>query len=113
MPCRDGAELVPGCLRPRLFAALFQEREVSEEEKSRPALPAGVCARIKLAASPFPRAGMVESKALEVPQVRDALCFDPAGLLLSFLPGSVAVAARLASYLRWLVPVGCSNQGWA
>ncbi|KAM6234621.1 CMP-N-acetylneuraminate-beta-galactosamide-alpha-2,3-sialyltransferase 4 isoform 1-T1 [Spheniscus humboldti] len=65
----DGVELVPGCLRPRLFAALFQEREVSEEEKSRPASPTGVCARIKLAASPFRWAGMVELKVSEVPQV--------------------------------------------
>ena len=91
MPRRDGAELVPGWLRPRLFAALFQEREVSEEEKSRPALPAGVCARLKLAASPFPRAGMVESKALEVPQVRDALCFESrraAPVLSAWLGGS-------------------------
>lgn len=111
MSQRDGAELVPGWLRPRLFAALFQEREVSEEEKSCPASPAGGCARIKLAGSPFPQAGMVESKALEVPQVRHALCLDSAWLLLSFLPG--AVAARLASHLWWLVPVGCLSGGWA
>lgn len=51
----------------------------------------------------FPQAGMGESKAMEVPQVRDALWFDPARLLLSFLTGFVVA--------RWtldlLVPGGC------
>ncbi|KAM9656251.1 CMP-N-acetylneuraminate-beta-galactosamide-alpha-2,3-sialyltransferase 4 isoform 2-T2 [Morphnus guianensis] len=61
----DPAELLPALLGLRGRT----EREVSEEEKSHPASPAGVCAHIKLAASPFPRARMVESKALEVPQV--------------------------------------------
>ncbi|KAM6043278.1 CMP-N-acetylneuraminate-beta-galactosamide-alpha-2,3-sialyltransferase 4 isoform 2-T2 [Chlamydotis macqueenii] len=45
------------------------EQEVSEEEKSHPASPAGAGACVKLAAPPFPRAGMVEPKAVEVPQV--------------------------------------------
>lgn len=90
----------------RALCSLFQEREVSKEDKSGPASLGSVCVGTELVAS-FPWAGMGESKALEVPQVRGALRFDPARLLLSFLTGFVV--ARWASYL--LVPGGCLS--WA
>ncbi|XP_037265841.1 CMP-N-acetylneuraminate-beta-galactosamide-alpha-2,3-sialyltransferase 4 isoform X2 [Falco rusticolus] len=61
----DPAELLPALPGPRGQT----EQEVLEEEKSRPVFPAGICVSIKLVASPFPGAGMVELKALEVPQV--------------------------------------------
>ncbi|KAM6295732.1 LOW QUALITY PROTEIN: CMP-N-acetylneuraminate-beta-galactosamide-alpha-2,3-sialyltransferase 4 [Aegotheles albertisi] len=57
----DPTELLPALPGPRGRT----EPEVSEEGKGG---PTGACARVKLLAPPLP-AGMVESKALEVPQV--------------------------------------------